>query len=144
MPVTTETLKSLDIFAELDAQELEDVLSIAGIQKIKEAEVLTYRGTPAQMFYIVLRGDFMVSYDQGRAITLHERGEVVGWSAVVTPFRNTGTVVALTEGEVLTLTGEAFLNLIESNSVFGKKIMRKVNAIAEKRLHFIENPGPEA
>ena len=67
----------------------------------------------------------------------------MGWSTVFTPFRYKGTIVALTEGEVLAIPGEEFLDLILSNSAFGDKVMKKINQIASLRMSFVQTSGSE-
>ena len=60
----------------------------------------------------------------------------MGWSTVVYPFSYTGTVTALTDGDVLSISSRDFFQLIQANNVLGEKIMKKINKIAmERRAH---------
>jgi CRP-like cAMP-binding protein len=136
MPTDIQTLKSLDLFGELTSEELQQVAAIIHPMRVSEGEILTQRGEPAQMFYVVLKGNFMISFKEGRAFTLHEQGDIIGWSTIVTPFRYTGTAVALTDGEVLTLQGDDFLQVIQGESSIGDKIMNKINPIIAERVPY--------
>ena len=138
MPKTDFALGSLGVFAQLNADELEPVRALIQHQKVVEAQVLVHKGDPAATFFIILSGNFMIAFDEGRAITLHHRGNIMGWSAVFTPFRYKGTIVALTDGEILTIPSEEFLHLILSNAALGDKIMKEINRIAAERMSFVK------
>ncbi len=136
MPTDIDTLRSLDLFSELGDTELETVAALFHPLWVKEGEILIRRGETASAFFIVMEGNFMISFKEGRAITLHRKGDVIGWSAVVTPFRYTGTAVALTDGRVLTMAGDEFSRLIQSDAALGDKIMNKLNPIIAERVPY--------
>jgi CRP-like cAMP-binding protein len=136
MPTDAETIRSLDLFSELNDIELETVAALFHPMRVNEGETLIRRGETAHTFFIVLEGNFMISFKEGRAITLHQKGDVMGWSSVVTPFRYTGTAVALTDGGVLTMTGDEFSRLIQSDAALGDKIMNKLNPIIAERVPY--------
>jgi CRP-like cAMP-binding protein len=142
LPTDTITLESIDLFDALKPEEREQMQSIARPVQVDEAEILTRIGAPALTFFIVLSGNFMIAFKRGRAITLHEKGKIMGWSAVFTPFRYKGTITALTEGEVLSIPGDKLLNLIQNAPALGNKIMKKINAIASERMFFAQNADP--
>ena len=137
MPVDIDTLRTLDIFNHLKSAELGQIASLMSPMKVSEEEILTRRKDPAHTFFIILSGNFMVSYEEGRALTLHEKGDIIGWSTVVTPFRYTGTTVALTDGEVLSMPGEQLLRLVQGNSDLGTNILKKINSVAAERMSFV-------
>ncbi len=143
MPTDTITLESIDLFDALKPEELKQVQSIACPVQVDEAEILTRIDAPSRTFFIILSGNFMISFKGGRAITLHDKGKIMGWSTVFTPFRYKGTTIALTEGEVLSIPGDKLLNLIQSNAALGNKIMKKINTIASERMFFAQNAEPE-
>lgn len=137
MSTDIQTLKSLDLFAELSFGELEQIAPLMHLMKVAEGEVLTRKGEPACTFFIILSGNFMLSFNEERSFTLHNKGNIIGLSTVVIPFRYTGTAVALTDGLVLLMQGQEFLRLIQSNSALGDKIMRKINKIVSERMPYM-------
>lgn len=137
MTVDIGLIESLDIFADLKHAELEQITSLMRKMKVTEGEVITHRDDRAHTFFIALSGDFMVSFNEGRAITLHNKGDIMGCSTVVTPFNYTGTATALTAGEVLSMPGQDFLSLIQSDSALSDKIMKKINGIILERAPFL-------
>ena len=143
MSTDIQTLKSLDLFADLNFGELEQIAPLMHLMKVTEGEVLTRKGEPARTFFIILSGNFMLSFNEERSFTLHNKGNIIGLSTVVTPFRYTGTAVALTDGLVLLMQGQEFLRLIQSNSALGDKIMRKINKIVSERMPYMTGAWEE-
>ena len=138
MSVSIETLQSMEIFADLEQEEIEQVLPIIHRMRIKEGEVLAKKGRTATNFYVNIDGNFMISFENRKALTLHEKGDIMGWSTLVTPFEYRGSVVALTDGEVLIISGEEFYRLLQADASIGGKIMRKINDIAASRTSLSE------
>ena len=139
MPNNVDTLGSLSLFEKLTAEELEQVQALIQRQRVVESQVLVKKGDPAASLFINWSGNFMISFDEVRAITLHQKGDIMGWSAVFTPFRYKGTIVALTDGEVLALPGEDFLRLLLNNAALGDKIMKTINQVASERMSFVKD-----
>jgi CRP-like cAMP-binding protein len=138
MPTSPESLGNLEIFSELNSDELYVISESMSSMKVTEGEVLARRGEAAHTFFVVHDGNFMVHFKDGRAFTLHRRGDVMGWSSVVTPFQYTGTMVALTDGFVLTIAGQELLRLIQVESSLGDKLMKKINPIVTQRRKYFQ------
>ena len=138
MSVSIETLQSMEIFADLEQEEIDQVLPIIHRMRVKEGEVLAKKGRTATNFYVNIDGNFMISFENRKAITLHDKGDIMGWSTLVTPFEYRGSVVALTDGEVLIISGEEFYRLLQADASIGGKIMRKINDIAASRTSLSE------
>jgi len=144
MSTDIQTLKSLDLFADLNFGELEQIAPLMHLMKVTEGEVLTRKCEPARTFFIILSGSFMLSFKEERSFTLHNKGNIIGLSTVVTPFRYTATAVALTDGLVLLMQGQEFLRLVQSNSALGDKIMRKINKIVSERMPYMTGVWEES
>ncbi len=144
MPTDAIILESLDIFSDFTPKEIEKINALVHHQRLMEGEVLICRGDHAKTFYVMIVGNFMVHFKEGTAFTLHNRGDIMGWSSILAPFQYNGTAVALTEGEVLAIEGSELLELIQSDSVIGDKLMKKINPIVgERSLHFTKEACEE-
>lgn len=144
MTIDLKVLETLDLFQEVHQQDLEILAAMMRSFRVKEGEILTRRGDPAQHFYIVLSGNFMIHFKSGKAFTLHQKGDVIGMSTMLEPFSYRGTTVALTDGEVLVIAGDQFSELIQGNARLGEKVMRSLNdVIAHRTPFFGENAGLE-
>ncbi|GBC62533.1 Crp/Fnr family transcriptional regulator [Desulfonema ishimotonii] len=142
MPADIQTIKTFELFKDLKPEELEQLAALMHPIRITEGEVLTRRTDPAHSFYVVLSGNYMIYFKEGRAFTLHNRGDIIGMATVITPFRYRGTTVALTDGEVLEIAGDKFLDLIQSDAALGDRLMHRLNDILAERTVFPEGKKP--
>jgi CRP-like cAMP-binding protein len=137
MAVDQKTLLDIPLFEGLDEDALAKISSLMHFQNIGEGEVLTQKGEVAHSFYVILSGNYMVSFDDDRAFTLHEKGQIIGWSSIVTPFSYTGTAVAMTRGEALSLSSEDFRLLLQEDARISEKLMLKISSIVSERMPYI-------
>jgi CRP-like cAMP-binding protein len=136
--IDIKVLKSIELFKDLESGELGQIASILNPVRATEGEILMRRGAPAQTFYVALSGNYMVYFKGGQAFTLHKFGDVLGWSTVVTPFYYRATTIALTSGDLLSMSRLEFLRLVQKNAALSGKIMKKINEVVEKRLYFLK------
>ena len=135
--IPASELKKYDIFAELEPGELGMLARFAEATHASEGEMLIRAGLPARALYVLQVGDLMVSFPDGRAITLHKPGRVVGWSALFSPGRYTASVTCLSDCKLIAFPGSELLRLVHSNVAMGTKIMRRISEVLRKRLPFM-------
>ena len=136
--IPIDELKKYEIMAELDPAELKFLSTMAETIHAREGEVLIRAGLPARTLYILQEGDLMVAFPDGRAITLHKPGGVVGWSALVSPTSYTASVTCLTDCTFITFPGSELLRLVQRNVAIGTKIMRNISEVLSRRLPFLQ------
>ena len=136
--IPTEELKRYEIFAEMDLTELKLLSAMAAERRAREGEELIRAGSPARALYILQTGGLMVAFPDGRAITLHKPGRLVGWSALVSPTHYTASVTCLTDSTLIAFPGSELLRLVQRNVAFGTKIMRKISEVLSRRLPFLQ------
>ena len=136
--IPIDELKTYEILAELDPAELKFLATMAEVTHAREGEVLIQAGLPARTLYILQEGNLMVAYPDGRAITFHKPGRLVGWSALVSPTRYTASVTCLTDCTFITFSGSELLRLVQRNVAMGTKIMRNISKVLSRRLPFLQ------
>lgn len=143
MHLDLQHITEIDIFRDLSSDEVESILPMIHPVKIFEGERLIREGDTSQIFYIVLSGNYLVYFKDGRAFTLNRKGDIIGWTTIASPFTYQESAVALTDGEALTIPVEEFLDLIQSNSKLSNKLTQKVMEIIRHRKAFIRNSIPD-
>ena len=138
MAVNPKTFYDMPLFRDMDADALGKISSLMNYMKVQEGELLTQNGQNAHTFYVILSGNFMISFNDDRAFTLHERGQIIGWSSVVAPFRYTGTAVALTRGEVLSLSAASFRELLMGDARISEMLMKKITPVISERMLYYD------
>lgn len=137
MAVEPKVLQNIPLFDDMDEEALYKISRMMHLATVQEGEILTQKGEGAHTFYVVLSGNYMVSFHEDRAITLHEKGQIIGWSSVVSPFKYTGTAVALTRGEILSMSSEEFRRLLQEDAQVSEKLMLKISAIVSDRMPYV-------
>ena len=136
MPVDISTIESLDLFENLNQEELEKLAELLNPRDVKKGEILFKRGGRADTFFIIISGKFKITYKGGKTFELESKSEIMGWSTVVTPFEYTGSAEALIDSSVLWMPGQEFFRLLQSHAAIGEKIMNKINQVASERKAF--------
>jgi CRP-like cAMP-binding protein len=136
--IPIDELKQYEILSELDPAELKFLSAMAEATHAREGEVLIQAGLPARTLYILQAGNLMVAFPDGRAITFHKPGRVVGWSALVSPTSYTASVTCLTDCTLISFSGSELLRLVQRNVAVGTKIMRKISEVLSRRLPFLQ------
>lgn len=137
MPVDVTILEPLDFFKDLDLSELNEFASLLNLRTVKEGEAIIQKNAPALTIYVIISGKYELLLEDGRSIILYKKGEIIGWSSVVAPFHYTGTVKALTDGDVLYISSRDFFQLIQANNVLVEKVMKIIDTIVKQRDAFI-------
>ncbi|MFP4159033.1 MAG: Crp/Fnr family transcriptional regulator [Desulfosalsimonas sp.] len=129
----TRQIKQLQIFRDLLPNEWEQLYPLLSQVRVIEGEQLLREGERAHRFFVILKGHFMVHKSDGRAMTLRQKGDIMGWSSVSFPFAYTASVTALTAGEVLCISAAEFLELLQSNPALAEKVLKKISAFINIR-----------
>jgi len=128
-----QEIKRLDIFRDLSSEEWAEVYPLLNCMRTIEGEDLIREGDRAHTFFIILSGHLMIHYRDGRALTVNQKGDIIGWSTVISPFRYTANVTSLTAGELLSIPGERFLELLQGNASLGEKLIKRINETIHHR-----------
>jgi CRP-like cAMP-binding protein len=143
MPTEMKTLKSIPLFNHLSSEELEILGPIVHQVMVNEGEMLTRRGMAAHTFYILVSGNVMVSYKDDRALSLHDKGDMVGLSVGIVPSVYKGTAVALTDGEFLSISRQDLVDLIHGHNEMGDKILKQMNTVSVERAAIVDGEAKE-
>ncbi|MDQ3448205.1 MAG: MFS transporter [Chloroflexota bacterium] len=112
-----EALMRVPIFAGLPPARLEAAMAEASVLSVEGGQSIVRQGEPADRFYVIVEGTYEVTQtagDETGVLRRMERGEVFGEIGLLTDGRRTATVTALEPGTLLSLDGQAFLDLVGS------------------------------
>jgi CRP-like cAMP-binding protein len=135
--VPPNELTKYDIFLEFDPSELAELAMIAEVVEAAEGQEIIQEGMPPSIFYVMEQGNIMVAFSDGRALTLHGAGEIIGWSALIYPIRYTASVVCLTDSVFIAFPGRELLGLVQHNQALGAKLRQRILQRVVNRMHFI-------
>ncbi len=147
MKMTTTTgkqaLQRCQVFSTLDDAAL-DAVAASLIEKELEAGTTIFReGEPAVELLILREGKVALQMAASPAEALLSRritvdvigaNEIVGWSAVVEPFRYTLSGVCLQDTRALSISGSKLRWLMEDNRSIGFEILTGLSRVIATRL----------
>jgi monovalent cation:H+ antiporter, CPA1 family len=106
-------LERTPLFAGLDREHLEDVLSVGQRVSYQPGQAIVERGDPGDAMYVVVSGAAEV--DVGGRYHRLERGDFFGEMAVLAGKPREATVKAVEPLEALRIPGEEFQTFLSSN-----------------------------
>lgn len=143
-----DDIHNIPWFNELTPIQIERLAKISRIQQLQPDEVLFREGDRVDCLYIILSGEVVLENyipTLGNHIVAHaEALDVVGWSCLTPVVRQrTATVKSVKLSRIISINGEALLNLCKEDPDLGYIIMRRVaNIVASQflatRLHLYE------
>jgi len=123
---------------ELDAPARSALATIGRIVAVPAGSVLMREGEPNDVMAIVLDGRVslrMLIPERGQvSIVTIEPGDVVGWSAMVPPYRATSTAVVLTDTELAQFDGPRLRELIANNAELAAQLYPVLLKAVARRL----------
>jgi CRP-like cAMP-binding protein len=126
------------ITRELGHEALASLAAIGQLRNVAGAEILLAEGDPTESMAIVIEGRIGLRLrvpERGNVTILTvEPGDVVGWSALVPPYRATSTAVALERAWLVSFDGDRLRRLLASDVVLAAQIYPLVLRAVARRL----------
>ena len=126
--VTWSMIARVPLFAELDAAEVADVMSLLRTQVAQSGEVIARQGELAQSMYFIAAGQ--VEIDLKKESIRLGSGQFFGEVAVLRQGRRSATVTALTRTNLLVLDAQDLHALMQRDP----RIAARVKAMVERRV----------
>ena len=108
------------------------------LEKVEASTVLMREGEPSDYLSLVLEGrvGLRVRVPERGQVTIMtvEPGDVVGWSAVVPPYRATSTAVALVDTELARFNGPDLREALASDAEFAAELYPVLLSAVARRL----------
>ena len=128
-----QVLKDCVLFSGLSDSELEKVASSAVEKQYEAGTTIFATGDNADELFVIQEGRVAVQMtlpktggQASRRITVDvvTRNEIVGWSAIVEPYKYTFTAVCMQKTAALSISGEKLRWLLRDNPKIGYDVMK--------------------
>jgi CRP-like cAMP-binding protein len=133
-----DLLRDVPFVAGLGGGERRRLTSFARLVRAQRDEVLLREGEPTPYLGIVITGRVALRMRlPGRdpvTIATVEAGDIVGWSAVVAPYRATSTAVAVESTEMIALDGSPLRQALESDEDLAAALYPRILRSVARRL----------
>ena len=129
----------------LSSAEMDQVLGLGTRLTVPSGTSLFRLGDPADRLFLTERGRIRLTLPmqvrgKEEEILVEERtpGQIVGWSALIPPYRFTLTATAPLETEVIALPREALVDYFAAHPAAGYKIAMNLAVVIGHRLHLFQ------
>lgn len=135
-----EVLKKCPFVRELDDEQLKVMADMASVEVFEVGESLCKQGRTQEKVYLIEDGLVGIYLEVGpmthRQLQSASNFEVVGWSAMLPPYRCHTTVKAIETTKVLTFNGKKLVDLCQTHPLIGCKVHRGLASVIAVRLHY--------
>jgi len=129
-----ELLASVELFGEMQEEELDDLTALAQIKKLSKDTTVFHAGDPADAVFVVASGRIkvVITSSDGKEfiLTVLGAGQVFGEMALLESAPRSASVVTLSGVELLVISRSDFQRLLDSNPRIAQRLM----AILSRRL----------
>ena len=131
-------LASHPFFEGLDEEHIKLIAGCGQNKHFKEGEFLLREGEDADYFYVLRKGRVAVQIDavERGALTIQtaSKGEVVGWSWLIPPYKARFNVRALGDVMATALDGKCLRQKCEDDPAMGFTLIKRFSAMLTQRL----------
>ena len=136
--ITSEMLHRNRCFAALSEECRQQVAKIAEEKTFLAGERLCYEHDPARYLYVIVEGEVDLHYLLGngeqRTVDHLTDGDLLGWSALVEPYRITGIATAAMDTRVVAIEADKLRDLCEQDPALGRCLMAQIVKLLARRL----------
>jgi len=134
-----EVLKRCPFVRELNDEQLKILADMCYLEVFETGECLTRQGRTQEKIYLIEDGLVGIYLELGpmnqRQLQSASNFEVVGWSAMLPPYRASATCKAIETSKVLAFNGKELVSLCERHPDIGCKVHRGLASLIAVRLH---------
>lgn len=135
---TTEYLSSHEFFSGFNDDILKFLCECSSMHEIKKGQILFRQGENADKFYVLRNGCISIQMPaiMGPNLEIQAlgKGQVLGWSWLIPPFKWSFQAMAEEDSELLMFDGTAILARCERKPKFGYELLKKFAALMSMRL----------
>ncbi len=133
-------LDSITFFKDMPYPYVEKIMGMGEERFFKKDEWIFKAEEPAKEFYIIKEGNIALqissSCENKKGLTIQklERGDLLGWSWIIPPYKWNFDAIALVDSKLLHFPAEKVKNTIEEDPLLGYYIVLHLSYILSDRL----------
>ena len=136
--ISLETVRRYNCFAPVPEESLKAVAMIGNQVLVPQGTRLFNEGDPADALSLIEDGQVRIQYlwaeGEMRTIDTLVKGDLLGWSALVEPYKMTGSAIACTDVRLIRIAAAPLRKLCENNPLLGYRLMSQVARMLADRL----------
>lgn len=143
METKNDILKQCALFKSCSDSDLTTISRMATSHDIQEGEHLAVKGEKSTSFFILVSGMLLLELEGGKSIVLENPGDFAGLDILSKKGIYCASLTSLSNGEILSVKRNDFLDLIQDDSENAEKIMQTWNSYLSENIPFVDIPESE-
>ena len=136
--VSPELLRRYSYFAPIRHETLKKVAMISQEKVVAAGQIIFREWERADHLYVVLKGEVSVGYPlptgEDRPVDTLGEGDLMVWSALVPPYRTTGSGTTTKETHLVVIEAAKLRELCDEDPQLGFRLMTEVVKVLSQRL----------
>ncbi len=136
--ISPEVLRRYPYFAQVSDESLKAVAMLADEKKVSAGAHLFGEGDPADSMNIIVQGEVNIQYILGsgerRTVDTLVDGDILGWSALVEPYRYTAVGTASKDTQLVSIRAKSLRDLCEKDPLLGYRLTTQIAKLLAHRL----------
>jgi len=136
--ISPETLRRFSCFSPVREASLKAVAMISREESVPAGATIFNERDPADALRIITDGKVDIRYTlrvgELRSVDTLVAGDILGWSALVEPYRMTGTATACTDTHLVVVEARPLRDLCEQDPLLGYRLMSQAVKLLSDRL----------
>ena len=146
--IIEEFLKEIELFRDLDAQEIRLVAENAGVKNIKKGEFLFEENTPRKHVFMIFDGEVELFkstvYGRDKTLTVFGKYDFLGEGALMDDYPHSTSSRATMDTQLVTFHRDTLGKLMQSQSQMVMKILSRVARVISRRMRLTTNQVADA
>jgi CRP-like cAMP-binding protein len=131
-------LRRYPYFAHIGDESLKAVAMIAEEQCVSAGKHMFSEGDSAETLHVIMKGQVNIQYLLGngelRTVDTLVDGDILGWSALVEPYKYTAIGTAAKETQLVAIQGKKLRDLCEKDPLMGYRLTTQIAKLLAHRL----------
>lgn len=138
--VEKNMVRAIPMFNELSDSVLSEIASLSTIRDFKPGEFIFKEGDTAKSIHFLLNGNIalkvqiMTRPDFITVSYIGKENDCFGWSGLVSPNYYTASALCESDTQILEISGEGLLRILETHPDAGFKVMHRMANLVSDRL----------
>ena len=136
--ISPEMLRRWPYFAGISEESLKAVAMIADEKAVAAGAHMFSEGDPADALNIIVKGEVNIEYVLGtgdrRTVDTLVEGDILGWSALVEPYKYTAVGTATKPTQMITISAQKLRDLCEKDPQLGYQLTTQIAKLLAHRL----------
>ena len=136
--ISPEVLRRYPYFAQISDESIKQLAMLAEEKRVPAGTIMFRGGDPAAHLSVILKGEVSIQYELGngelRSVDSLVAGDLLGWSALVEPYRYTAIATAVQNLELASIDAAKLRELCERDPLLGFRLMTQVAKLLAHRL----------